>query len=196
MRQIVAAGLAAALLTLAGCQSSVGPYRSSFYVYEGESASVGLADVSIVMEDGRVIPFAEVYKGYRPFTGLATPFMPIHEMYLSDRDIHDPDFIALLARYDANKNGLAEVPELIVLYAVEGARGLDFPASHLSVDGSRIDALNTSAAGLHGMRLYIEQNAARMTAEVRRHIRMLNSMYQKLLIRNNDLGNDDGPRDH
>jgi len=185
-----------ALVAVSACQDTGGQYRSSFYVYEGQSSSARLSDIDIAMEDGRALPLADVLQGYEPFDGFIAPFINMDKIYISDRDIHHPGFIALLTRYDADANGLVEIPELTVLYAVEGARGLKQPASHLSLEGQHVAALHTTAADLNGLRLFVKQNRPTMTAEAQTYFWMLNDMYQILLIRNNDLGRDKGRRKH
>lgn len=184
--------LALALLVLGACQGTGGQYRSSYYVYEGESTSARLQDLEVTMEDGRVLPLPDVLQGYLPFSGFIAPVMNMETISIGDRRIHDPEFIALLGRYDANANGLVEIPELTVLYAIEGARGLDQPAAHLALEGQRVDALHTTAADLTGLRVFVKENRSRMTEPTRTHFWMLREMYRILLIRNNDLGGDGG----
>jgi hypothetical protein len=183
-----------ALVAVGGCQSAGQPYRSSFYVYESESSSARLQDVDIVMEDGRALPLPDVLQGYEPFRGWIAPFINMDKIYISDRDIHHPGFIALLSRYDADANGLVEIPELTVLYAVESSRGLDQPATHIALEGRQVRALHTTAADLDGLRLFVKENRQMMTAETQTYFWMPEDMYQILLIRNNDLGHDKGRR--
>jgi len=190
MRSIFAVTLFGWLMISVTYSLAAATYRSSFYVYEGEGVSARLEQLSVVTEDGQARPLAEVFDGYTPFSGFFTPFMPMRRIYIIDRDIHDPGFIDLLTRYDANDNGLVEIPELTVLYIVEGARGLDYPAAALRLQDP-VRAVHTTADDLHGLRLFIKENRGRMAAPIQAHFRRLEDMYLTLFLRNGDIGSYD-----
>ena len=128
--------------------------------YEGVLVLARLERVQFVMEDGSKLPFDKVFEGFEAQAQRSPTPLPFQKVTISGL-VYDV-LSVVLPRYDANKNGLLEAPELTVLYLREGALGKGFEVSHLMID-ERVRALQTSRAEIGGLVTYVNVNRSGMT---------------------------------
>lgn len=154
--------MASALLAIVvvGCASPDAIRRPC--CYEGELTLAPLRDVRFVMEDGSELPFEEVYKGFYEQDRRITTPLPFRQVGISGL-VYDV-LSVVFPRYDANKNGFIEEPELTVLYLREGALGMGFRVSHVKVK-ERVLALQTSPGDVGGLVRYVNAKRAGMSKD-------------------------------
>ena len=144
----------------AGCASPDAIRRPC--CYEGDLTLARLQQVRFVMNDGSELPFDQVYKGFAAQDRDVSTRFPFRRINISGL-VYDV-LPVVFPRYDANKNGLIEEPELTVLYLREGALGMGFKVSHLVVE-ERVRALQMSTVDAGGLVSYINANRAGMSKQ-------------------------------
>ncbi len=132
--------------------------------YHGDVADLRLAEVKVNLEDGRTLPFGELFPDFAPSTSFFTLTFPVYRLDIA-RVVY-PKLAAMLAQYDANDNGFIEEPELTVLYMREAARGLDQPVTHLG--GKRpLGAIFATSADVGGLIRFVNRRRSEMTPAAR-----------------------------
>ena len=139
--------------------------------YEGDAVLVHLDKVRFVAPDGTVSSFDKIYPGFTRQESFATTSFPFRKARYSL--ITYDSLAVILPLYDANKNGLIEEPEIVVLYLREGALGMGHEADHLAVDGKRADAIMTSRSDVGGLMNYLDGRMDDLSAEVQAEFRDL-----------------------
>ena len=137
-----------------------------FVDYVGPAVRGSFEALDLVMEDGRRMPFNEVFRGYQPARGLFMRRLPLDKLDM--RSVHEPELESLLLHYDANQNGWLEEPELTVFYIQETAKGFGYPVSHL-VLAKRVEAMVAPAPDIAGLLGHIRRHTARLAPVTQRH---------------------------
>lgn len=137
--------------------------------YEGDAVLVHLDKVQFVAPDGTVSSFDKIYPGFTRQESFATTSFPFRKARYSL--ITYDSLAVILPLYDANKNGLIEEPEIVVLYLREGALGMGHQVDHLAVDGKRVDAIMTSRSDVGGLMNYLDGRMDDLSAEAQAEFR-------------------------
>ncbi len=156
-----------AAVLLGACVGSTSLIRDC--CYEGDAVLVHLDEVQFVAPDGTVSRLDEIYPGFARQESFATKSFPFRKARYS---LITYDALAvILPLYDANKNGLIEEPEIVVLYLREGALGMGHQVDHLAVDGKRVDAIMTSRSDVGGLMTYLDGREDDLSTEVQAEFR-------------------------
>lgn len=139
--------------------------------YEGDAVLVHLEKVEFVAPDGTVSRFDKIYPGFTRQESFATKSFPFRKARYSL--ITYDSLAVILPLYDANKNGLIEEPEIVVLYLREGALGMGHQVDHLAVDGKRVDAIMTSRSDVGGLMNYLDGRMDDLSTEAQAEFRDL-----------------------
>jgi hypothetical protein len=123
--------------------------------YTGPVVEMPLQDTSLSLQGGQELPFGDVFRNYRPATGLFMKRLPFD--WLDMRVVHDPGLLTVLPLYDANHNGWIEEPEQTVFYLVEAARGLGFDVTQLG-GNPPVQAIAVSNREIGGLMNFVDQN--------------------------------------
>ena len=138
------------------------------------------------MNDGSDRAFAEVFKGFEPQNREFPTQFPISKINISGL-VYDV-LSVVFPEYDANKDGFIEEPEFTVLYLREGARGMNFDVSYLTVE-TKVYALQTSLADVGGLVSYINENRTRMTKEAQELFNEINYLSTEIKQRGTQAAN-------
>jgi hypothetical protein len=161
------------VLLLWGCGSTTDLVRPSYYT--GDLTAARLEQVYLVTADEQRLSFDEVYKGYEPQSGMMTKMLPFRRAAIAT--IRYAEVSRVAPDYDADENGYLEEPELLVLYIIEGAKGLGHDVAYIGVD-SRVRALATAPADIGGLMSYIEKNEKQMSEQAQLLLGELRQMGQ------------------
>jgi hypothetical protein len=167
-----------AALWLAGCAGSSAIVEPCCYV-GAEVTLAHLEEVELVERDGTRIPLPEAFPGFAPEPGPVTTSLPFRKADIA-RVVYQ-SLRPVLPLYDANRDGHMEAQELTVLYIREAALGLGYDVDHLTVDGRRVQALQTSAADIGGLIRVVAANEHRMGPEQQAVFRDLRRLGRDLL---------------
>ena len=148
-------------MLVAACGGSTALIRDC--CYEGDAVLVHLDRVQFVASDGTVSDFDAIYPGFARQETFATTSFPFRRARYSL--ITYDSLAVILPLYDANRNGLIEEPEIVVLYLREGALGMGHEVDHLAVDGKRVDAIMTSRSDVGGLMNYLDARMDDLSAE-------------------------------
>ena len=151
----------AVAVLVAACGGSTALIRDC--CYEGDAVLVHLDRVQFVASDGTVSDFDGIYPGFARQETFATTSFPFRKARYSL--ITYDSLAVILPLYDANRNGLIEEPEIVVLYLREGALGMGHEVDHLAVDGKRVDAIMTSRSDVGGLMNYLDARMDDLSAE-------------------------------
>ena len=164
-RQLVAGlkplAVTGSLILLTACASTTDLVRDC--CYSGKAALTRIEKVQFVMPDGHQVPFGDLNSEFQPQTGLFTSAFDFRKVDIA-RVTFAP-LLPVLPRYDANKDGHLEEPEITVMYIREAAIGLGYEVDHLAVDGVRADAVTVARADVGGLVSYIKYRRDSMTLE-------------------------------
>ena len=144
--------------------------------YRGPIVSAHLDQLYFVLESGERKSYREIFPGLTADTRFFTRALAFDE---ADVDlVIYPTLIELLPRYDANEDTLIEVPELTVLYLVEGARGLGQPVERIELvdSGVQVRALNLPQSERGGLALYLSSRRDEMPLWYRTMFRELEDL--------------------
>lgn len=158
---IVISRLACALLLGAWATTSSAALECC---YQGNVADLRLAEVKVNLEDGRTLPFGELFPDFAPSTSFFTRTFPVYRLDIA-RVVY-PKLAVILAQYDANDNGSIEEPELTVLYMREAARGLDQPVTYLG-GKRRVRAIFATSGDIDGLIRLVNRRRSEMTPAAR-----------------------------
>ena len=167
-RIIAAAGTMLLAITLAGCKPSTNLVRPC--CYKGDVALTHLADTNLVLEDGAVVAFGDVFSSFSADTNSFARVFPFEKAdiglvtFQSLRDV--------LPTYDANDDRILEAPELTALYVQEAARGLGHPVVRVEPSGDN-GAISTSRADVSGLVQFVERHVHEMAKPQQRIFRDL-----------------------
>jgi len=153
---LAAAG--AGLLLLGACATPGPEWGTPFY--KGPVLKVGLTDLRLRLDDGKDLAFGEVFPGFQPDNSFWLRRMPFEELHINivpHRAAADQ-----LRRYDANDNGIAEEPELALLFVIEAAKGFGYPVESVGIN-PRAPALALTAADTSALVRYIKARRNDMT---------------------------------
>jgi hypothetical protein len=159
--------LAAAAIFLGACVGSTSLIEDC--CYEGDAVLVHLDEVQFVAPNGTVSSFENIYPAFTRQDSFATTSFPFRKARYSL--ITYDSLAVILPLYDANKNGLIEEPEIVVLYLREGALGMGHQVDHLAVDGKRVDAIMTSRSDVGGLMNYLDRRKDDLSPEVQAEFR-------------------------
>jgi hypothetical protein len=159
--------LAAAAIFLGACVGSTSLIKDC--CYEGDAVLVHLDEVQFVAPNGTVSSFENIYPAFTRQDSFATTSFPFRKARYSL--ITYDSLAVILPLYDANKNGLIEEPEIVVLYLREGALGMGHQVDHLAVDGKRVDAIMTSRSDVGGLMNYLDRRKDDLSPEVQAEFR-------------------------
>lgn len=133
--------------------------------YSGDSIDLQAADVEVKLEDGKLVPFGELFPDFTPSTSFFTLFYPVYKLDIA-RVVY-PHLAIKFIDYDANENGFIEEPELTVLYMEEAARGLDQSIKQLGGE-SPLRAIFISTGDIDGLVRLVERRRSEMTPDARK----------------------------
>jgi hypothetical protein len=133
--------------------------------YSGESIELRAAEVEVKLEDGRVVPFGEIFPDFTPSTSFFTLMYPVYRLDIA-RVVY-PHLRLIFAEYDANDNGFIEEPEITVLFMQEAARGLDQPVSQIGGE-SRLRAIFISPGDIDGLIRLVKRRRSEMKPDTRK----------------------------
>ena len=176
MRTLSVATLGSLALLVTGCASPNEIRRPC--CYEGELIVAHLRQIRFVMDDGSELPFEQVYQRFQSRDQNFSRRFPFRRINISG--LVYAVLSVVFPKYDANKDGFIEEPELAVLYLREGALGMGFKVSHLIVDQERVLALQTSAADASGLVRYIDANRDGMSKEAQSLFREIDHMGEQI----------------
>jgi hypothetical protein len=159
--------LAPAAIFLGACVGSTSLIKDC--CYEGDAVLVHLDEVQFVAPNGTVSSFENIYPAFTRQDSFATTSFPFRKARYSL--ITYDSLAVILPLYDANKNGLIEEPEIVVLYLREGALGMGHQVDHLAVDGKRVDAIMTSRSDVGGLMNYLDRRKDDLSPEVQAEFR-------------------------
>jgi hypothetical protein len=154
--------LAAALVLGAWSPTSSATLRCC---YTGDVTDVQATTVEVKLEDGRTVPFGELFPDFKESSTFFPLFYPVYRL-----DIARVVYAHLAVKfidYDANDNGFIEEPELNVLFMEEAARGLDLPVKHLGGE-NRLRAVFVSPGDIDGLIRLVNSRRSEMTPEARK----------------------------
>ena len=161
-RAVGAAGQALVDTVREALRSTDGNELVEHCCYQGPYALAHLEDVRFVTADGPV-QITEVLPGLSKQDTVAGLELAFHEL---DLGLVDNDAMqSALKRYDANDNGHLEEPEIVVMYLLELARGLDKGVTGLASGGAPIEALRVSAFERSGIAEYVQSVKGKLNKE-------------------------------
>jgi hypothetical protein len=157
----------ASLLAVALCLGAWSPMASASLrcCYSGDAPDMQVADVEVKLEDGRLVPFGELFPDFTPSTSFFTVMYPVYRLDIA-RVVY-PHLAVKFLEYDANKNGFMEEPELNVLFMEEAARGLDHPIKQLG-GKDRLRAVFVSPADIDGLIELVNRRRSEMKPDARK----------------------------
>ena len=145
------------ILPLSALAANYDPFTNCCYI--GPLTKSRVAEVSLRMQDGRRAAFQEIFADFRAQTGLFKRSPAFRQARIAR--VHYGALGEVMPQYDANGNGVLEVPELTTLYIREAALGLGHDVATGGVTPAGALALPQSEVG--GLVVYIERNTKRMT---------------------------------
>lgn len=147
--------------------------------YSGDSVDLQAADVEVMLEDGKLVSFGELFPDFASTTSFFTLFYPVYRLEIS-RVVY-PDLAVKFIQYDANENGFIEEPELTVLYMEEAARGIDRPVKQL---GSKnpLRAIFLSTGDINGLIRLVKRRRSEMTPAARKTFEEIESLRRDFRI--------------
>ena len=144
-------------IALSGCVPSANLVKPC--CYKGEVALTHLGDTRLTLESGATVAFGEVFSGLSADShhfGRIFPFEKADIGLVTFGSLRD-----ILPEYDANQDRILQKPELTVLYVLEAARGLGYPAVRIEPSGSN-GAIATSRADESALVQFVERHAHEM----------------------------------
>ena len=133
--------------------------------YSGDVIDIQATDVEVKLEDGRMVPFGELFPDFSPSTSFFKIMYPVYRLDIA-RVVY-PHLAVKFIEYDANDNGFIEEPELNVLFMEEIARGLDQPITQLGGE-SRLRAIFVSAGDIDGLIRLVNRHRSEMKPDARK----------------------------
>ena len=153
------------IATLALCAMLAAlPLRSAgaWCCYVGDLTRTSLDELTIELENGDRASFLEIFSGYQPSGGFFHETLPVRDIDIGW--VTRPKLAAVLPEYDANNDGLVQQPELLVLYVLEGARGLGFDAVRLD-RGGRVQAIQIPSSDIGGLMSFVKNHKQGMSQD-------------------------------
>ena len=158
------AALATVVLLLLSACATPGPEWGTPF-YKGPVLKVGLTELLVRLDDGKDLSFGKVFAGFEPDNGFWLRRMPFEELDINI--IPYRTAADALQRYDANDNGIAEEPELALLFVVEAAKGLGYPVASVGIN-PRATALDLAPKDTSALVRYVKAKRTDMNADAQK----------------------------
>ena len=170
-----------AVSTLAGCTSNTTPVPPC--CYQGDVTTTRFETLELTREDGKRMKLLDALPGFTPQVGLFAAALPFDKAERAD--MYYGSLEPLLERYDSNRDGVLERPEIIVMYASEALRATGTPVRHLGGD-TPIGAVSAPNADVGGLVNWTEARIDTMTREGRQIFRDLERLGLDMRNRGSD----------